>query len=150
MMRAHMADPHIVRKLEAGEPDRIRACVGASYCINRIYRGLDALCIQNPATGREATIPHVVPRSDGPARRVVVIGGGPAGLEAARVSAERGHAVTLIEAAGDLGGQVRLAARATPRRGDLIGITDWLASENRVLGVDVRTDTVAEAADVVA
>jgi 2,4-dienoyl-CoA reductase-like NADH-dependent reductase (Old Yellow Enzyme family)/thioredoxin reductase len=150
MMRAHMADPHIVRKLEAGEPDRIRACVGASYCINRIYRGLDALCIQNPATGREETIPHVVPRSSAPARRVVVIGGGPAGLEAARVSAERGHHVTLLEAAGDVGGQVRLAARATPRRADLIGITDWLASECAVLGVDVRTDTVAEAGDVAA
>jgi 2,4-dienoyl-CoA reductase-like NADH-dependent reductase (Old Yellow Enzyme family)/thioredoxin reductase len=150
MMRAHMADPHIVRKLEAGEPERIRACVGASYCINRIYRGLDALCIQNPATGREETIPHVVPRATGRARRVVVVGGGPAGLEAARVSAERGHAVVLLEAAGDLGGQVRLAARATPRRADLIGITDWIASECAVLGVDVRTDTVAEVSDVTA
>ena len=144
MMRAHMADPHIVRKLEAGEPERIRACVGASYCINRIYRGLDALCIQNPATGREATIPHEVPRSLGPSRRVIVVGGGPAGLEAARVSAERGHSVVLFEAAGDLGGQVRLAARATPRRADLIGITDWLAAECRTLGVDVRCHTVVD------
>ena len=79
MMRAHMADPHIVRKLEAGESDRIRACVGASYCINRLYLGLDSLCIQNVATGREATIPHLTPRSDGPSRRVVVVGGGARG-----------------------------------------------------------------------
>ena len=144
MMRAHMADPHIVRKIEAGEENRIRACVGASYCINRIYRGLDALCIQNPATGREETIPHVVPASGGPRRRVVVVGGGPAGLEAARVAAERGHSVVLLEAAGAVGGQVRLAARATPRRADLIGITDWIAAECRVLGVDIRCDTVAD------
>jgi 2,4-dienoyl-CoA reductase-like NADH-dependent reductase (Old Yellow Enzyme family) len=148
MMRAHMADPHIVRKLEAGESERIRACVGASYCINRIYRGLDALCIQNPATGREETIPHVVPPTTGPRRRVIVIGAGPAGLEAARVAAERGHSVVLLEAAGEPGGQVRLAARATQRRADLIGITDWLADECRILGVDLRYDTVAEAADV--
>jgi 2,4-dienoyl-CoA reductase-like NADH-dependent reductase (Old Yellow Enzyme family) len=150
MMRAHMADPHIVRKLEAGQPERIRACVGASYCINRIYRGLDALCIQNPATGREAAIPHEVPRTTGQPRRVVVVGGGPAGLEAARVSAERGHSVVLFEAAGELGGQVRLAARATPRRADLIGITDWLAAECRILGVDVRCDTVVDGPELVA
>jgi 2,4-dienoyl-CoA reductase-like NADH-dependent reductase (Old Yellow Enzyme family)/thioredoxin reductase len=144
MMRAHMADPHIVRKLEAGEEERIRACVGASYCINRLYRGLDALCIQNPATGREATIPHVVMASSGPGRRVVVVGAGPAGLEAARVAAERGHDVVLLEAAGAVGGQVRLAARATPRRADLIGITDWIAAECQILGVDIRCDTVAD------
>lgn len=148
MMRAHMADPHIVRKLEAGEPDRIRTCVGASYCINRIYRGLDALCIQNPATGREETIPHVAPPRTGPRRRVVVIGAGVAGLEAARVAAERGHEAILLEAAHDPGGQVRLAARATPRRSDLIAIVGWLASECRILGVDLRFDTVADAATV--
>ncbi len=150
MMRAHMADPHIVRKLEAGEPERIRTCVGASYCINRIYRGLDALCIQNPATGREETIPHVAPPTTGPRRRVVVVGAGVAGLEAARVAAERGHEVVLLEAASEPGGQVRLAARATPRRSDLIGIVDWLVSECRILGVDLRFDTVADGPAVLA
>ena len=150
MMRAHMADPHIVRKLEAGEPERIRTCVGASYCINRIYRGLDALCIQNPATGREETIPHVAPPTTGPRRRVVVVGAGVAGLEAARVAAERGHQVVLLEAASEPGGQVRLAARATPRRSDLIGIVDWLVSECRILGVELRFDTVADGPAVLA
>jgi 2,4-dienoyl-CoA reductase-like NADH-dependent reductase (Old Yellow Enzyme family) len=150
MMRAHMADPHIVRKIELGQEDRIRACVGASYCINRLYLGLDALCIQNPATGREETIPHVVGPAAGPPKRVVVVGAGPAGLEAARVAAERGHSVVLLEAAPDLGGQVRLAARATPRRQDLIGITGWLASECRHLGVDIRLGIVADGPHVLA
>jgi N-methyl-L-proline demethylase len=150
MMRAHMADPHIVRKLEAGQADRIRACVGASYCINRLYLGLDSLCIQNVATGREETIPQLITPSAGPRRRIVVVGAGPAGLEAARVAAERGHEVTLLEAAREPGGQVRLAARATPRRADLMGIVDWLAAECRLLGVDLRCDTVADGADIAA
>jgi 2,4-dienoyl-CoA reductase-like NADH-dependent reductase (Old Yellow Enzyme family)/thioredoxin reductase len=150
MTRAHMADPHIVRKLEAGEVDRIRPCVGASYCINRLYLGLEALCIHNPATGREETIPQLTTRADVPRRKVVVVGAGPGGLEAARVAAERGHAVTLLEAAPEVGGQVRLAARATARRGDLVGIVDWLASECRALGVELRRNTVADAADIVA
>jgi 2,4-dienoyl-CoA reductase-like NADH-dependent reductase (Old Yellow Enzyme family)/thioredoxin reductase len=150
MMRAHMADPHIVRKLEAGQADRIRACVGASYCINRLYLGLDSLCIQNVATGREETIPQLITPSGGPRRRVVVVGAGPAGLEAARVAAERGHAVVLFEAAREPGGQVRLAARATPRRADLMGIVDWLAAECRLAGVDIRCDTVADGPDIAA
>jgi 2,4-dienoyl-CoA reductase-like NADH-dependent reductase (Old Yellow Enzyme family)/thioredoxin reductase len=148
MMRAHMADPHIVRKLEAGQADRIRACVGASYCINRLYLGLDSLCIQNVATGREETIPQLIAPSAGPRRRVVVVGAGPAGLEAARVAAERGHEVVLLEAAREPGGQVRLAARATPRRADLMGIVDWLSAECRLLGVDIRCDTLADGPDI--
>ena len=66
MTRAHIADPHIVAKLMRGEEDRIRPCVGAGYCIDRIYVGGDALCVHNPATGRERTMPHVIARGDGP------------------------------------------------------------------------------------
>ena len=147
MTRAHIADPHLVAKLARGEEHRVRTCVGAGYCIDRIYVGADALCLQNPATGRERRMPHVIEPSDGPRRKVVVVGAGPAGLEAARVSASRGHDVVLFEAADEPGGQVRLAARATWRR-DLIGIVRWLADEVEALGVDLRLGTYAEPDDV--
>ena len=130
MTRAHIADPHIIAKVMRGEEDRIRPCVGAGYCIDRIYVGGDALCVHNPATGRERTMPHVITRSDGPGRRVAVIGGGPAGLEAARVSAARGHTVTLLEATDRLGGQVNLAARLDRRR-EILSITGWLQQRDR-------------------
>ena len=149
MTRAHIADPHIVRKISEGREDEIRPCVGATYCLDRIYEGHEALCIHNPATGRERSMPHVITRADGPARRVVVVGAGPAGLEAARVSALRGHAVTLLEAAPEAGGQVRLAARL-PRRRELIGIVDWRVAMCERAGVDMRFNSYAEAADVLA
>ncbi|WP_159716911.1 NADH:flavin oxidoreductase [Geminicoccus flavidas] len=141
MTRAHIADPHIVNKLREGRVDDIRQCVGAGYCIDRIYVGGDAICIQNPATGREATLPHIVPKGQG-GKKVVVIGGGPAGMEAARVSAERGHQVVLFEKAGALGGQITLAGKADWREG-LNGITRWLQGQLRKLGVDVRLATLA-------
>ena len=149
MTRAHIADPHIVRKVREGRESAIRPCVGASYCIDRIYEGNEALCIHNPATGREATMPHVIARSEGPRRRVVVVGAGPAGLEAARVAAERGHAVALFEASEQPGGQILLAARS-PRRRELIGIVNWRVGQLEALGVDLRFSTYAEAGDVLA
>ena len=103
MTRAHIADPHLVAKLARGEEDRVRTCVGAGYCIDRIYVGADALCLQNPATGRERTMPHVIEPSDGPRRKVVVVGAGPSGLEAARVSASRGHGRRALRSRGRAG-----------------------------------------------
>ena len=149
MTRAHIADPHLVRKMIEGREDRIRPCVGAGYCIDRIYGEGEALCLHNVATGREATIAHLTPLSDGPMRKIVVVGGGPAGMEAARVCAERGHSVVLFEAGARLGGQVRIAAQARVRR-DIIGIADWLAGEVEALGVDIRLNTYAEAEDILA
>ena len=149
MTRAHIADPHIVAKIMDGREHQIRPCVGATYCLDRIYEGGEALCIHNAATGREASIPHVIARADGPAKRVIVVGAGPAGLEAARVAAERGHHVTVLEAASQAGGQVRLAA-LNPRRKELIGIVDWRLAELDRLGVEIRTDVWAETGDVLA
>ncbi len=148
MTRAHIADPHIVAKLERGEPERIRVCVGASTCINRLHQGLDAVCIQNPATGRELHVPQLVPLSESPRRKAVVVGAGPAGLESARVLAERGHDVVLFEAQDRVGGQVVLAARASERQAELLGIIGWLEEELRHLDVDVRLNTPVESADV--
>lgn len=149
MTRAHMADPHIVAKLMRGEEDRIRPCVGAGYCIDRIYQGGEALCLHNPATGREETMPHVIARSDGPAKKIVIVGAGPAGLEAARVSALRGHKVTVFEATGRVGGQVAIAAKVN-RRKELIGITDWLYAETQHAGAQFRFNIYAESTDILA
>ena len=148
MTRAHMADPHLVAKIVAGRESEIRPCVGANYCLDRIYQGGMALCLHNPATGREATMPHVVARADVPLR-VVVVGAGPGGLEAARVATERGHAVTLLEAADAPGGQVRLTAR-TKRRAELMGLIDWRMARCEAMGVDFRFNTFAESEDVTA
>jgi 2,4-dienoyl-CoA reductase-like NADH-dependent reductase (Old Yellow Enzyme family) len=147
MTRAHIADPHIASKIAAGRESEIRPCVGATYCLDRIYEGYEALCIHNPATGREATMPHVVTRSEGPRRRVVIVGAGPAGLEAARVSAARGHEVVLFEAASNPGGQIRLATQVRRRR-ELIGIVDWRVGECERLGVEMRLNSFAEASDI--
>ncbi|WP_192246598.1 NADH:flavin oxidoreductase [Mesorhizobium silamurunense] len=147
MTRAHIADPHLVEKYRTGREAEIRPCVGASYCIDRIYKGGDALCVHNVATGRESFIPHKIARTSGAKRKVVVVGGGPGGMEAARVAAERGHHVTLFEAADELGGQVILASQLEWRR-DLIGITRWLADRLQALDVDIRYNSYAEADDV--
>ena len=148
MTRAHMADPHIVQKIIEGREEDIRPCVGATYCLDRIYQGGMALCIHNPATGREEVLPHTIARAE-TALKVVVVGAGPAGLEAARVAAERGHSVVVLEAAANAGGQVRLCAQ-TKRRAEMIGIIDWRMAQCAALGVEFRFNTWAEAADVLA
>src|SRR5690606_38163495 len=113
------------------------------------YEGGEALCIHNPATGREATMPHVVTRGSGPARKVVVVGAGPAGLEAARVSAARGHEVVLLEAAPKPGGQLLLAG-ALMRRKEIVGIVDWRVDQCARQGVAMRFNVYAEPDTVLA
>ena len=143
MTRTHMADPHLVRKLISGEEDRIRPCVGANYCLDRIYQGGAALCIHNPATGRELAEPNDIPRAEAP-RRVVVIGAGPGGLEAARVAAARGHEVIVHEAADQPGGQIRLTAQ-TQRRREMMAIIDWRMAECERAGVSFHFNSLADA-----
>lgn len=149
MTRAHMADPQIVQKIVEGREHDIRPCVGATYCLDRIYQGGMALCIHNPATGREETMPHDI----APAtvkKKVVVVGAGPAGLEASRVAAERGHDVTVFEAGPRAGGQVLLTAQAGKRRSEMIGIVDWRMEQCTAKNVKFHFNTWAEASDVTA
>ena len=136
MTRAHIADPHIANKIARGAEKEIRPCVGATYC------SWQRRCIHNVSIGREKTLPHLIARS-AERRKVVVVGAGPAGLEAARICAERGHEVIVFEAAPRAGGQVLLAARV-PRRRDLIGIIDWRLSELARMGVAIRFNCYAD------
>ncbi|MDA9100654.1 NADH:flavin oxidoreductase [Planktomarina sp.] len=148
MTRAHIADPHIVQKIIEKREVDIRPCVGATYCLDRIYNSGEALCIHNAATGRELAMPHIVNFSN-KIKKVVVIGAGPGGLEAARVASERGHAVTVLEAADQPGGQIRLTAQS-PRRREMISIVDWRMQQCEKRGVRFQFNTYAEMSDVVA
>ncbi len=148
MTRAHMTDPHIVRKIMEKREEDIRPCVGANYCLDRIYQGGMAFCVHNAATGREQTMPHVVSKA-GARRKIVIVGAGPAGLEAARVAAERGHEVVVFEAANDPGGQIRLTAQSERRR-EMIGIVDWRMSQCEKHGVSFHFNTWADTDTIVA
>lgn len=148
MTRAHLADPHVVRKIMEGREQDIRPCVGATYCLDRIYQGGEALCIHNAASGRELFIPHEIPPAK-TRRKIVIVGAGPAGLEAARVAAERGHDVVVFEAQADPGGQIRLTAR-NPRRRDMISIIDWRMAQCAARDVVFHFNSWAEAGDVIA
>ncbi|SOC82965.1 2,4-dienoyl-CoA reductase [Ensifer adhaerens] len=142
MTRAHLTDPHLVRKIIEKREEDIRPCVGANYCLDRIYQGGMAFCIHNAATGREQTMPHIVSKAQ-TRRKIVVVGAGPAGLEAARVSAERGHEVIVFEAANNAGGQIRLTAQS-PRRREMISIVEWRMAQCEKLGVSFRFNTWAD------
>ncbi|HGM6312136.1 NADH:flavin oxidoreductase [Pseudomonas putida] len=146
MTRAHMTDPHIVRKIIEGREDDIRPCVGANYCLDRIYNAGAAYCIHNAATGRETTMPHEIPKAVHK-RKVVIVGAGPGGLEAARVAGERGHEVVVYELADKPGGQIRLTAQSE-RRKEMMSIIDWRMAQCERLGVTFHFNTWADTAVV--
>ena len=147
MTRGHLADPHIVKKIKEKREDDIRPCVGATYCLDRIYQGEEALCIHNAATGRELKFPNIISKSK-IKKKIVVVGAGPGGLEAARIAAERGHEVIVFEAAPDPGGQIRLCAKSL-RRKDMMGIIDWRMQQCIKKNVKFNFNIIAEAQDVI-
>lgn len=144
MTRAHMADPHLVNKLISGEEDRVRPCVGAQHC-QAVHR---PKCLHNAATGREMTLSHLITKTN-KSRKVVVIGAGPGGLEAARVLAERGHDVSVYEATPNAGGQLVLGSMCEWRR-DIIGLVDWRLAELERLDVKIHYNQYMESSDILA
>ena len=139
MTRAMIADPEMPNKAARGAVDDIRACIGCNQaCIGHFHRGLPVSCIQHPQTGRELTygslIPALVPK------RVMVVGGGPAGMKAAATAAQRGHHVTLYEAGQHLGGQA-LKAQLLPSRAEFGGIVTNLTREMELAQVQIRRGT---------
>jgi mycofactocin system FadH/OYE family oxidoreductase 2 len=146
MTRALIADPDLPRKAREGRIEDIRVCVGANEgCIDRIYQGKPVTCIQNPGVSREGEISEPTPAAT--RRRVVVVGAGVAGLEAARVSALRGHRVVLLEREVEVGGQVLMASRA-PQRAEYGGIVRFLARQVGKLPIDCRLNVDATAETV--
>jgi NADPH-dependent 2,4-dienoyl-CoA reductase/sulfur reductase-like enzyme len=135
MTRAMICDPQMPAKAEVGRPDDIRACIGCNQaCIGHFHKGVPISCIQHPETGRELTYGKCGAAAK--PKKVVVAGGGPAGMKAAAVAAQRGHEVTLYESQGQLGGQA-LLAQSLPGRTEFGGIVTNLAREMELAGVKV-------------
>ena len=150
IVRGQIADPHLVRKALAGHPEDVRGCISCNQmCWGRRSRDYWISCLVNPSAGREfewggdSFVPAARPRS------LLVVGGGPGGLEAARVAAERGHRATLVEAGPDLGGAFRLAG-LQPRREQITELLAWYRRELGRLGVTVRTGTPLDGAEAAA
>ncbi len=151
LTRATIADPFLVKKTLEGHPERVRPCIACNQgCVGQLLAPPFRMgCAVNPSTGYERSFGDHTLASATTNKRILVVGGGPAGLEAARVAAERGHAVVLAEAESDLGGAIKLAMRA-PTRANLGDITAWLEQEVYRLGVEVRRSTYLEAPDILA
>jgi 2,4-dienoyl-CoA reductase-like NADH-dependent reductase (Old Yellow Enzyme family) len=148
MTRANICDPEISNKAREGRLDEIRHCLGCNEaCWGHVERGQPISCAFNPTIGREEYWGEIHPTSN--PKRVVIVGGGPAGCEAARVAAAAGHKVTLFESESALGGQTNIAAKG-PGRTDFAEVGRYFGVELKRLGVDVRLNTWASGDDVLA
>jgi 2,4-dienoyl-CoA reductase-like NADH-dependent reductase (Old Yellow Enzyme family)/thioredoxin reductase len=150
LTRAMIADPMLIRKTLRGEPDRVRPCIACNQgCIAGLEEDGRMGCAVNPAAGEELTLSEelLVPATE--TMKVVVVGGGPSGMEAARMAALRGHKVTLLEASSELGGMMNVAARCPTRHG-IRDVTVWQEAEIYRLGVEVCLSSFADADDVLA
>ncbi len=142
LARALIADPEWVNKAASGHGDDIRPCVGANWCLSSIFAQAPIACIHNPAAGAELTLGAGTLTPAATPRRVAVVGGGPAGMRAALTASDRGHHVTLFERQAELGGQVRLWAKADSRK-ELAGVVDWLESQIAKRPINIRRQTIA-------
>ncbi len=139
MTRALICDPQMPNKSERGHSEDVRACIACNQaCIGHFHKGLPISCIQHPETGRELLYGQSKPSARG--KRILVVGGGPAGMKAAAVAAQRGHRVTLYEASAQLGGQIQLA-QLLPRRSEFGGASTNLQREMQLAGVEVVRNT---------
>jgi NADPH-dependent 2,4-dienoyl-CoA reductase/sulfur reductase-like enzyme len=148
MVRATIADPEIVAKSFRGDAKRVRPCISCNQgCVGGLLGAPGQVaCLVNPEAGfEEQAAAQLAPAAQ--PRRVLVVGGGPAGLEAALTAARRGHRVTLCEAGTGLGGIAQLARRA-PHREDMVVIANWLAQELELHGVEVKLGTAVSANEV--
>ena len=136
MARGLICDPEWARKVETKSAETIRPCIACNNCVERIDTGVTIGCLFNPRTGREAHLPLVPMKSPGAGKRVLVVGGGPAGMQAALRATERGMRVTLVEASGQLGGQMALAA-SVPGRDAFATVSDYLQRELTRSGAEV-------------
>ncbi len=150
IVRGQIADPHLARKTAEGRAEDVRGCISCNQmCWGRRSRDYWISCLINPSAGREwewggdRFTPSQTPQS------VLVVGAGPAGLEAARVAAERGHHVEIVEASPQIGGQFRLAGMQ-PRRAQILDLLDWYERQFTKLGVSLRLNTFLDADDIAA
>jgi NADPH-dependent 2,4-dienoyl-CoA reductase/sulfur reductase-like enzyme len=148
MTRAQIADPELLRKLEEGRPGEVRPCIGSNQgCRGRFFMGRPITCTVNPAVGFEATLGVEALTKAAVARRVVVVGAGPAGMKAAEIAAKRGHDVEVFERSDAVGGQLRLA-RHLPGRDEIFAIADYLERELERLEVPIHLGTELTAEDI--
>jgi 2,4-dienoyl-CoA reductase-like NADH-dependent reductase (Old Yellow Enzyme family)/NADPH-dependent 2,4-dienoyl-CoA reductase/sulfur reductase-like enzyme len=148
MAKTLIADPHFPNKAREGRIDDIRTCIACTQsCVGHVDKGLGVGCIYNPVTGREQAWGELEPADE--QKRVVIVGAGPAGMEAARTAAMRGHSVVLFERNKRMGGQVNLVM-TTPKRGNFEEVILWFERQLPKVGVDIRLGVEADAKTVLA